>query len=150
MSCANGSRAGTALLCCSFGAGGVCSTCAQYKAVPDTMAGSNRHSQSKVNENLTNSCLHTVLLGEAIFLEFPQAVSNAVWFRTRQALLKKAEGSTLDGFLRRMGADAEHLLIQLCPVPFFRPFTCSSVSLPAQYRGGWMMIFKISLAQTIL
>lgn len=76
----------------------VCSMCAQYQAVPDTVAASNRHSQSKVNENLTNSCLQTVLLGEAIFLEFPHIVSSAVWFRTRQALLKKAEGSALDVF----------------------------------------------------
>lgn len=135
MSCAKGSRAGTALHCCSFGAGGLCSTCAQYQAVPDPVTGSNRHSQSKVNENLANSCPHTVLLGEAIFLEFPHTVSSAVWFRTRQALPKKAEGSALDVFLRRMGTDAEHLLIQLCPVPFFRSFTWSSVNFPAQYMG---------------
>lgn len=76
-----------------------------------------------------------VLLGEAIFLDFPHVVSSAVWFRTRQALPKKTEGSALDAFLRRMGTDAEHLLIQLCPVPFIRPFTWCSASLPAQYRG---------------
>lgn len=119
----------------SFGAGMVCFTCVQHQAVPDTVAGSNEHSQSKVNENHTNGCFHIVLLGEDIFLQFPHIVSSAVWFRTGQALLKKAEGSALDVFLRRMGADAEHLLIQLCPMPFIRPFTWSSVSLPAQYRG---------------
>jgi len=45
--------------------------CAQYQ----TVAGSNRLPQSKINENLMKCHLHIamalVLLGEAIFLEFP-------------------------------------------------------------------------------
>lgn len=59
----------------SLGAGTVCYTYVQYQAVPDTVAGSNRRSHSKSNENLTKLHLRTgialVLLGEAIFLEFP-------------------------------------------------------------------------------
>lgn len=87
----------------SFGAGMVCSTCVEYRAVPDTVAGSNRHSQSKVNENLMNGHLHTVLLGEVIFLESPHVVSSAVWFRTTQAVFNRAEGSALDVFFEEDG-----------------------------------------------
>lgn len=58
----------------SFGAETVCYTFVQYQTVPDTVTGSNRHSHSKINENLTKRHLHIaiafVLSAEAIFLEF--------------------------------------------------------------------------------
>lgn len=106
----------------SFGAGTVCYMYVQYQAVPDTVAGSNRHSQSKINESLMKCHFHIAIcfsfIGRSHFPEVSNPVWSAAWFRTRQALLHKAEGSALDVFQGGWGPGPNTLLIQLSPALF--------------------------------
>lgn len=106
----------------SFGAGTVCCTYVQYRAVPDTVAGSNRHSQSEINENLTKCHLRIAIAlvssGEAIFLEFP-TLSKGSMVRDKARFPSGQSCRISSGcFSGRMGAGAKHPVIQLSPVLF--------------------------------